>query len=247
MDPTRVDRAVLNNICWYQAIFDAHGLRHSIDDKVWCSHALPPAFHSNLVVLAPTLTERELDAYVNELRAQPHLDSWSLKDSYACLDLAPRGFTQLFQAAWIWRDPELPARGTVTPRLTWSRVTQRAELAAWEDAWWGNPRNKAAAARIPHIPAQLLTSPDHAFFAGKTDGVIVAGGIANRSPGAIGLSNLFAPPGDAQEAWIAVVGQIAALFPNTPIVGYEQGADLDLAVQAGFQPIGPLRVWQNRR
>ena len=35
----------------------------------------------------------------------------------------------------------------------------------------------------------------------------------------------------------------AALRPGLPVVGYEHGADLAAAQQAGCQVLGPLRVW----
>ncbi|MGW3950176.1 hypothetical protein ACWEKM_04205 [Streptomyces sp. NPDC004752] len=33
------------------------------------------------------------------------------------------------------------------------------------------------------------------------------------------------------------------LFPGLPVVGYEHGQDLAVAVRHGFQPVAPLRIW----
>ena len=244
MQPSRVELAVLNNTRWYEAMFEAHGLACEVDGRVWLSHQTPPPFHSNLVVLSPGTTQTEVEAYVSELGRSLHTGGWSLKDSYACLDLHSLGFTQLFQAEWMWRDPHPSEAGNAASRLAWSKVRTATELLEWEDAWSDDSMNDKAAHRMRQFPGQLLVSPDHAFFAGRLEGQVVAGGIANRSPGVVGLSNVFSSQAFAEEAWNALVTCIAAAFPNVPLVGYERGADLQLANGVGFVPIGALRVWR---
>jgi hypothetical protein len=243
MQPSRVELAVLNNVRWYEAMFDAHGLASEVDGRVWMSHQTPPPFHSNLVVLSPGTSQAEIEAYVSELAKVPRPGGWSMKDSYACLDLSSLGFSQLFQAEWIWRDPLQAAPGTTASGLAWARVTTVTELIDWEDAWSGDARNDSASRSARQFPERLLASPDHAFFAGRLDGKVVAGGIANRSPGVVGLSNVFSPQAFSYETWDALVTCVSAAHPNTPLVGYERGADLALAKGVGFVPIGALRIW----
>ena len=36
------------------------------------------------------------------------------------------------------------------------------------------------------------------------------------------------------------------IFPGFPLVGYERGYELTAAHQAGFETVGPLRVWSLR-
>lgn len=199
MPPSRVELAVLNNTRWYEAMFEAHGLACEVDGRVWLSHQTPPPFHSNLVVLSPDTTQTDVEAYVSELGRRLPTGGWSLKDSYACLDLHSLGFTQLFQAEWIWRDPHPSEARNAAPRLAWAKVRTATELLEWEDAWSG---------------------------------------------GVVGLSNVFSSQAFSEEAWNALVTCIAAAFPNVPLVGYERGADLQLAKGAGFVPIGALRVWR---
>ena len=66
---------------------------------------------------------------------------------------------------------------------------------------------------------------------------------ANQTGEVVGLSNVFAPALEAATVWTEVVAYVEQLFPGRPLVGYERGDDLTLARQAGFQPIGKLRVW----
>lgn len=243
MKPSRVELAVLNNTRWYEAIFAAHGLASEVDGRVWLSQQRPPPFHSNLVVLSPLTSQNEVEAYVADLRKVLCPGGWSLKDSYACLDLSSLGFTQLFQAEWMWRDSLQTATREVVSTLAWSQVTTATELIEWEDAWSVDARNDSAARITRRFPEQLLATADRAFFAGRLDGKIVAGGIANRSPGVVGLSNVFSPQTLSEEVWTALVSCLSNAFVNTPIVGYERDAELQLAVGVGFQPIGALRVW----
>jgi hypothetical protein len=244
MKPSRVELAVLNNTRWYEAIFEAHGLASEVDGRVWLSHQTAPPFHSNLVVLSPSTSQSDIEAYVAALEMVPRPGGWSLKDSYACLDLSSLGFTPLFQAEWIWRDPVPTGTHDTASGLAWARVSTATELREWEDAWAGDAGNAAAAARATRqFPEQLLASPHHAFFSGRLHGRVVAGGIANRSPGTVGLSNVFSPQAYAEASWDALVRCISTVFPNAPLVGYERGADLQLAKGVGFVTIGPLRVW----
>ena len=76
----------------------------------------------------------------------------------------------------------------------------------------------------------------------RHDGVVV-GAVLNRAAGAVGLTNLFSTTGDLDGALRAAVATANELFPNVAIVGYESGADLDVACRHGFVTLGPLRVW----
>lgn len=243
MNPSKLELAVLNNIHGYQAMFEAHGLASRLNDRLWCSHQTPPPFHSNLVVRSPSTTLADVARCVLELETQPRPAGWGMKDSYASLDMSALGFEELFRAEWIWLDPQVPVPEGPTSPVAWSRVTTACELRAWEQACWGDARNSAQAQQAQQFPEPLLASTDHAFFAGHLQGQLVAGAIANRSPGVVGLSNLFCPPALAEPAWRALVACVASAFPQQPLVGYERGADLQLAQRMGFESIGELRVW----
>lgn len=75
---------------------------------------------------------------------------------------------------------------------------------------------------------------------------VVAGAVATRSEHVVGVSNVFGREDGPEAAWPVVLHALDHLFPTLPVVGYEQGEDLRVALRHGFEPIGPLRVWTHR-
>jgi len=240
---SKTELAVLNNVQWYEAVFAAHGLPFETNPLVWLSHQTPPPFHSNLVVLSKHATQGQVEAFTHQIARTPRPDGWSMKDSYACLDLVPLGFSQVFEANWIWMDA--PAVGVLdaTSSVVWSRVSNATGLLEWEAAWAGDATDLPAPGKRRQFPEQLLLDRRHAFLVGKAKGEVVGGGILNQSPGAVGISNVFSQPIVAPVVWPELVRCAAQEFPGVPLVGYERGADLEAAQQVGFAPIGALRVW----
>jgi hypothetical protein len=98
------------------------------------------------------------------------------------------------------------------------------------------------AARLFH-PA-LLTEPDHAVIAVTRDDAIVAGCVASRSDGLVGISNLFARPSDDGTVRSTCLAAAMRFAPDRPLAGYESGADLVRMKALGFAATGALRVWQ---
>ena len=159
----------------------------------------------------------------------------SIKDSFAALDLSPWGFAPLFDASWMSLRPD---EASVPPaRLRWMAVRDPAELATWELAWRGG----ASGSRL-FIPG-LLDRPEVAVLAGYKQTEIAAGGILNRSGGAVGISNVFARSHDLDEAFAGCVASALTRFPGGMLVGYEAGQALEAARRVGFRAIGRLVVW----
>ncbi len=163
----------------------------------------------------------------------------SVKDSFATLDLGGESFGELFAAEWVARSADAPVAGWSdgARRFRWSSVTDARSLEAWESAW-----SEDDVARGLFAPA-LLDAPEIVVLRGDLDGAIVAGAILNCSESVVGVSNLFASTGDPVEVWRGCVDEVVTRFPGSEIVGYESGPALDVALRAGFESIGPLRVW----
>jgi hypothetical protein len=203
-----------NNARWCDAVCRSHGLATRFVDDLWIALEGSPTFYPDVVTLGPRADVLE------------HLPpgAGGVKDSFACLDLAPEGFRVLFDASWIVH--RAPRRAA--PALRWAPVGD--DLDEWTEA----------AGLEGIIRAELLADPTVRIFAGWHD-EIVAGAIANATGSVVGLSNVF---GEQPElVWEDVQGVVATTFPGRPIVGYEHGDTLAHALASGFSEIQPLRIW----
>ena len=124
-------------------------------------------------------------------------------------------------------------------------MDDRLELESWEAAWDGSP-GRAIEAEGRVFRESLLATDEIVFVAAHQGGRIVAGAVAHRTGEVVGLSNVFAPAHDAAAYWAGCVASAMGAFPGLPLVGYERGADLNSAEEAGFSRLGPLRVWIRR-
>jgi hypothetical protein len=140
---------------------------------------------------------------------------WSVKDSFAELDLSRSGFEILFEASWI--RSVMPAAGPSSD-IFWQRETQSQSALPLGDA-------------------------DFALFTGRRGFRVVAGGMLYRAEGVVGLTNVVAEAADAGAVWRSLIVLAAQTFPRLPVVGYESGAELQAALDAGFELGDPLRIW----
>ncbi|WP_250008431.1 hypothetical protein [Actinoplanes sp. M2I2] len=206
--------AVRNNADWCAAVLRSHGLGYTFGPRVWRSAGPTPPYYPEAITLRPDATPADV------------LGKQAVKDSFAALDLAPHGYTELFAARWIHR-PATAAAGATT-----ERVTTAAALAEWQRAWHGRDDEPPDVFR----PA-LLDDPSVTVHAVRDGDRFVGGFVLNRTGAVAGLSNLFAvDPDDRPVVWSSVPG-------GRPLVGYESGDDLEHAGAAGFRATGALRVW----
>lgn len=236
----RIDRAVRNNADWCEVVCSAHGSPGEVVDTMWINLGPIPRFYPN----AQTLTrdaQRQIES-IKRLVNESLPSGWALKDSFASLDLAQLGFTQLFEAQWIILGREkLPTLDAAAEQLRWGIVRSEESLSGWERAW-RDANSDANATRI-FLPA-LLKHPDVAVVGGYRGERIIAGAIGNRNQDVVGWSNFFAIHGE--DARACASGSLLALsrnFADTAMVGYEEGQMLRTAQSLGFEAIGPLRVW----
>ena len=215
-----------NNADWCAVVARAHGIDSSTADGLWRAAAPTPPGYPEAVTLEPGLDPHQVVA------ALPP-GATSLKDSFADLELAPFGFRVLFEARWIALDgpsrDNSPAEA-MAGGIRFERVTSAAELAAWAAAH-GNP-----AAFVP----PLLADPAIVVLGARRSGEFIAGAALNGSEGAVGVSNVFGPPVESHRA---AASNAARRFPGRIIVGWEPEDELAAALAAGFDDVGPLRVW----
>ncbi|NJP34424.1 hypothetical protein [Micromonospora thermarum] len=214
--------AIQDNAAWCDLVCRTHGLTGAADEDAWSVPRRSPTWYPDAVTL-----RRDVDpaALLDRIDAGPGA---SVKDSYADLDLSPYGFRILVDADWIRRPPD-PDAATMTPpdaAPSLTPVTTPEALAAWAAAHGGGELFRPA----------LLTEPRVTVLARLDGGVVAGGAILHRWELTVGVSNVFARTVPPEEIW-------AALPATAPLVGYESGDDLAIAVEAGFRRAGPLRVW----
>lgn len=229
---SRLAAAVIDNARWCHLVCATNGIAGRFDEDAWVSARRTPPMYPDAVTL---VVEASGDAVLSRVDAMP---GCSIKDSFATLDLTAAGFEVLFDASWIASDGTRPrGRGP----LRWERMGRPADLRSWA-------LDHGAGATF--TPA-LLDEPSVTILSGMDrNGRRRAGAIATEGDEAIGISNVFVTgaedDGDAAAFGPAFAGAAAAIggrYPGRPIVGYLAGARLAAAQAAGFEPIGPLRVW----
>ena len=228
---------VSNNLGWYEAVLRPHGVSGAITRGVWMCRQQVPPYYSNAI----TVDSSDAAGQTEVLRdlANDLVRPFSVKDSFAVLELAPLGLRPLFDAEWIWRDPSSGPPEHERRNLEWRRVTNNEELDQWEAAWRtiGSPADTRVS-----LP-DLLTSGDVVLLAGRQGDRIVAGCAANHTPGVVGFSNFFAEGAEREPIMASALGAVMRLAPGLPVVGYDGGDDLAHAKRLGFHTVGALRVW----
>jgi hypothetical protein len=238
MTNERILLAASNNALWCDAMCQAHGLATEFRDSLWLTTGKTPRFYPNVVSMEDR--SAELLAVIGDLYARAK-GLGAVKDSFASLELDRLGFTILFEASWLWHEAVLTSKSGPAG-IRWGRVGTAAELEEWERAWDGGPIGGSGAEDRVFLPS-LLGRPEIGFIAGYSQNQIVTGAIGYQTGEVVGLSNVFTPEADQGLCWAGCLGAVQALFQNRPVVDYEHGADLDLALAAGFERLRPLRVW----
>jgi hypothetical protein len=214
--------AVDASVGWYEDICALHGTASVLRDGLWSAVGPPPPLHSGVVVVEPGVTAEQV------LERRRTTDG-GVKDSFASVDLGEHGLTLLFSARWIHRPAQAPVPA---PPPGWTAVRTPERLAAWTAA------HDTADVLLPG----LLRSAHLVVLEQQVDGVAVAGAVARLGSGTVDLSNVHAAPGHSVD-WAELAAVVAHLFPERPLVGYENGQDLDAALAGGFTATGELRVW----
>ncbi|AKG42585.1 hypothetical protein SXIM_12010 [Streptomyces xiamenensis] len=225
--------AARNNAEWCAVMSAAHGVTGGgFGPQSWAAPTRTPPYYPDAVTLTPGADPAALVARIDT--ATPGA---SVKDSFADLELTGAGFRVLFEAAWIHRPAGAPATAS---GLGWEVVRDPDALRTWALAWDDGAGDAAL------FPPALLADPDTFVLAGRHPGDrgVVAGAVAGRAAGVIGVSNVFRRDDATPDtAWPFVLEAVHHLFPGLPVVGYEHGEDLTAALAHGFATVGPLRIW----
>jgi hypothetical protein len=92
----------------------------------------------------------------------------------------------------------------------------------------------------------LLSDPRRAILAWRRKDAVIAGAVVYNAGRAAGISNLFSTGLAPDRLWAGIQPAVAGLRPHLPVVGYEEGASLEAAQQAGFHALGSLSCSRRR-
>lgn len=226
MHDHRLTNAVAASAAWYAAIFQLHKIDFGQAAGLWAAHAPPPPLHSAVKTLRPGIdTERVLAA----LR---RAGAGGVADSFGDLPLNEANFTLLFESSWICREAA-PTRASARAATDgWTTVNTDVGLAAW------TARHDTSAVLLPGF----LALPNMTILERHDGAGAVMGAIAHRAGGVVSVSNVHATPGHTVD-WRSLTDAVTGLHPGYPLVGYERGPELEAAKDAGFDVLGPQRVW----
>jgi hypothetical protein len=236
----RLSAAVENNLHWYEALCEVHGIPGERHSAYWLNRGTMPPYMSNFISLCDGAQAQTQLAAIRSLTSS--VAGCGVKDSFQCLNLASLGFQVLFHASWIFRPAGLAspedARG-----LVWRVAQTPADLEAWEETWRGLPANVDAREPAVIFRPGLLNNADLRFLLGERGGEAVATAALNRSGNAVGLSNVFSATEGEGSLFSGCVRVARSLFPDLPLVGYERDESLVAATAAGFEAVHGLTVW----
>ena len=224
-DARIVAAAVANNAAWCDLVCRAAGLPTVLGPDLWSTPRRSPDASPDAVTLRPGVSVAAVLAAVDDC------DGASVKDSFADLDLAPHGWTVLFEAQWL-TSPSVPA---TAPGLPWRTVDGRT-LPLWLAA------HGSAAIR----PA-VLDDPDvRLLLAADGDGPVAVAALNRSGAGTdtvVGLSNVQVLRSEPEVVWSDLAALARRELGAHRLVGYESGPDALAPVAVGFEPAGRLRIW----
>ena len=229
-----VEAAARANAHWCDAVCRSHGLRPAFVGNAWTSPQRTPPLYPDAVTLPRGIASDELLE-----RLDTETPECSVKDSFSDLELSAAKFTILSEAQWIFRAarPRAPARAG----LHWTGVRDAVAFSTWEAAWV-----RAGGQQGVLLPG-LAERSEIRILSAIVDGQVVAGVAANRSGSLAHVSNFFTELPNVADAWGACLDAVALEFPDAALVTYETGASLAIALDTGFTPMGPLRIWVAER
>lgn len=231
--------AVEDNVRWVDAVARSHGVPTTVTGAVWAAGRPTPDGYPEAVTTAAGTGPADV------LAALPvHRGPLSVKDSFADVDLSSAGFDVLFEARWLAHrgpgvatgdgDPEDGGGSAEESPDRWHRVEDLPGLRAWRRVW-GDPTADSP------IRAELLHRDDVVLLLRDRPEAPTACAVATPAEAAVGVSNVVWA--DGRPGWPILLAALRRLAPGRPVVGYEWGTSLEQALAAGFEVLGPLRVW----
>jgi hypothetical protein len=236
----KLRKAIRNNCGLYEAVFGSRGIGFRSTDDVWYSTAETPPLYSNLITLSESWKPDDVFRGIDLNYEKEGWEKWSIKDSFAALDLRGAGFKRLFDARWLYLEAARFKPAGEGRRLRYEILNGEDALSAWRAAW---DSDESLGRMI--FDARLLRDPRVHFVAGYGERGIESGCLINRTDDVLGVSNFFSP-GERVAHWSDIVGFVFDAVEPADLVGYERLAAAGELRALGFESVGNLTVWVKR-
>jgi len=231
-DTLKRTKAIQNNEALYASVFKAHGIELQKNEHIYFSTQKVPPLNSNICTKSPAWRPDAIFEEVAKTAEIEGWESWSIKDSFACLQLHERAFKKLFDAHWLYI-PAHTSRSGGKPSLSFLPVLSDADLARWVTLWGEAPELYTSA---------MLADPNLFFVIGTEDGEERYAALLNRTDDVIGVSNFF-PKDKTTQRWADLLQYIYDAWGPVDVVGYERTEVLDALLPLGAEKVGDLTVW----
>ena len=222
--------AIEDNISWCRTICASHHSEERNSESAWANLAPSPPYYPNIITRRPN-AQADVVQLVQEVRQNGNSGSWSIKDSFADLDLSSLGFSAMIEGRWFGR---IPPRRRDASEHVWETVRQPEQLLSWEQAWGGSAEERI-------FKDSLLNDRRIRFWVMQRQGDIGAGCITFSSGSVTGLSNWFSIRGESVFD-LGIMSAIADTRAGTPVVCWAAD-DAANFLGSGFTPLGRLQVW----
>lgn len=237
----KLQKAIHNNNGLYEAIFSNHHMKFGKTDSIWYSLENAPPLYSNLVTISKNWRPDDIFRSIDLKCEREAWGQWSIKDSYAVLDLGEFGFTKLFDACWIYLEAANFRPAVDSRQLRFEIVNSEEALSAWRLTWDSEERLGKEI-----FDSKLFDNKRVYFIAGYKAEQIVNGCFVNKTDNVLGISNFFSP-NEGVDHWSAIISFIFSSIEHSDLVGYERCEQADKLQSLGFESIGNLTVWLKKR
>ncbi|HRH42523.1 MAG TPA: hypothetical protein PKY82_12925 [Pyrinomonadaceae bacterium] len=233
--------AIRNNNELYRSIFANHKIVLNRTDLICYTIEKTPLLYSNLVTISKDWAPDEIFEKIDLKFIKENWLEWSIKDSFAVLDLHKYNFLKLFDAQWFYLEA-----GNFTPtaqseNLSYKIIDNESDLAVWRTIWDSDDKLGKEI-----FNPKLLNNPLTYFVAGLKDEQIVSGCLINKSDDVLSISNFFAPDKNI-DYWSEMISFIFSSIEQTDIVGYQRNDLVDKLKTLGFEAVGNLIVWLKKQ
>jgi hypothetical protein len=233
----KLEIAIRNNNDLYAAVFEPLQLDSFRNSSIWYCVEKTPPLYSNLVTVSQEWKPDSIFDKIESKFEKENWGNWSIKDSFAVLDLRKFGFEKLFDAKWLYFERANFAPTKTGTDCDFRIVESENGLSKWKIAW---DQNKELGDKI--FNAGLLDNPKIKFVAGYEREHLVCGCLINVTGEVLGFSNFFAP-NESIEYWSDLLRFVHKSLKFVDIVGYERDQTLTNLLRLNFQVIGRLTVW----